>query len=74
MNQPDLHLALNCPECGGPMQYIATKRSPHTWYLYACPRDGMFGVQKEGGRPICYAPFSRSSPSSLSGTRIRTSL
>jgi hypothetical protein len=55
MNQPDPQLALNCPECGEPIHYIATKLSPRTWYLYVCPQDGIFEVQKDGDHAVCYS-------------------
>jgi hypothetical protein len=48
MNQPDPHLLLNCPTCGEPLQYVCTKLSPTTWYLYVCPQDGTFEIPRGG--------------------------
>jgi hypothetical protein len=48
MNQPDPGLPLNCPTCGKPLRYVATKLSPATWYLYICPQDGLFEFPKDG--------------------------
>jgi hypothetical protein len=58
MNQPDPGLPLNCPTCGKPLRYVATKLSPATWYLYICPQDGLFEFPKDG-RP---SPQAYSTP------------
>ena len=62
MNQPDPGLPLNCPTCGKPLRYVATKLSPATWYLYICPQDGLFEFPKDG----------RPSPQNLPDNAVRT--
>jgi hypothetical protein len=62
MNQPDPGLPLNCPTCGKPLRYVATKLSPATWYLYICPQDGLFEFPKDG----------RHSPHALLDHAVRT--
>jgi hypothetical protein len=42
VKQLDPNLPLNCPKCGQPLRYIATKDRTRKTYLYLCERDGFF--------------------------------